>query len=43
MDRDSLTNNNNTDIHLLPQICFTAFIYITMANISTVGGINQES
>lgn len=43
MDRDSLTNNNNIDIQLLSQICFTAFIYITMTNISTVGGINQES
>lgn len=43
MDKDSLTNNNNTDIQLLPQICFTAFIYITMTNISTAGAINQES
>ena len=43
MGKDNLTNNSNTHIQLLPQICFTAFISITMTNISTVGAINQES
>ena len=33
MGNDSLTNNNNTHIYLLPQLCLTAFIYITIMNI----------